>query len=272
MGEQSGWQLSSVSVAEACDRYMMSAFGNAWGQDLVEVAAPSTGQRVLDLACGTGAVARAAAARVGATGHVVGLDLNPAMLAMARAIAHHDGPPIEWREGDATALPFAEATFDLVCCHQGLQFFPDRSAALRDMRRVLVPGGQLALGVWRRLEHQPFYAALTDALERYVSAQAAASLRAAFILGDAQALRALVADAGFREIHIRLRSRITRWPSLEDYVFGYLAGSPMAPAVAALDDTTRTAMLEHITAALQSYVDDDGLAAPWESHVVTAHA
>jgi ubiquinone/menaquinone biosynthesis C-methylase UbiE len=251
---------------------MMSAFGNAWGQDLVEVAAPSTGQRVLDLACGTGAVARAAASRVGATGYVVGLDLNPAMLAMARAIAHHDGPPIEWREGNATALPFGEATFDLVCCHQGLQFFPDRAAALCEMRRVLVPGGRLALGVWRRLEHQPFYAALTDTLERYVSAQAAASLRAAFTLGDAPALRALVADAGFRESHIRLRSRLTRWPSLEDYVFGYLAGSPMAPAVAALDDTARTAMLEHITAALQSYVDDDGLAAPWESHVVTAHA
>jgi hypothetical protein len=158
------------------------------------------------------------------------------------------------------------------CAVTRLQFFPDRLAALRDVRRVLVPGGRLALGVWRRLEHQPFYAALTDALERYVSAQAAASLRAAFILGDAPALRALVADAGFREIHIRLRSRLTRWPSLEDYVFGYLAGSPMAPAVAALDDTARTAMLEHITAALQSYVDDDGLAAPWESHVVTAHA
>jgi ubiquinone/menaquinone biosynthesis C-methylase UbiE len=272
MGEQSGWQLGSVSVAEACERYMMSAFGNAWGQDLVEVAAPSTGQRVLDLACGTGAVARAAASRVGATGHVVGLDLNPAMLAMARAMAHSDGPPIEWREGDAMALPFAEATFDLVCCHQGLQFFPDRSAALRDMRRVLVPGGRLALGVWRRLEHQPFYAALTDALERYVSTQAAASLRAAFTLGDGQTLRALVADAGFREIHIRIRSRITRWPLLEDYVFGYLAGSPMAPAVAALDDTARNALLEHITTLLASYVDDDGLAAPWESHVVTARA
>jgi len=103
---------------------MMSAFGNAWGQDLVEVAAPGTGQRVLDVACGTGAVARAAASRVGATGHVVGIDLNPAMLAMARAMAHDDGPPIEWREANATALPFADATFDLVCCHQGLQVLP----------------------------------------------------------------------------------------------------------------------------------------------------
>ena len=105
-----------------------------------------------------------------------------------------------------------------------------------------------------------------------MSAQAAASLRAAFILGDAQELRVLIAGAGFREIHIRIRSRITRYPSLEEYVLGYLAGSPMAPAVAALDDKARNTMLGHITTALQSYVDDDGLAAPWESHVVTAHS
>ena len=151
MGEPSGWQLGSLSVTAESERYMMSAFGNAWGQDLVEVAAPGTAQRVLDLACGTGAVARAAVARVGATGHVVGLDINSSMLAMARAITQCEGPPIEWREGDATALPFAESTFNLVCCHQGLQFFPDRSTALREMRRVLMPGGRLALGVWRRL-------------------------------------------------------------------------------------------------------------------------
>ena len=110
MGEQSGWQLGTVSVAEACERYMMSTFGNAWGQDLVKVAAPGVGQRVLDVACGTAAVARAAASRVGATGHVVGLDLNPAMLAMARAIAHYDGPPIEWREADNNVYMTGPAT------------------------------------------------------------------------------------------------------------------------------------------------------------------
>src|SRR5262249_17324385 len=153
-----------------------------------------------------------------------------------------------------------------------LQFFSYRSAALREMHRVLVPGGRLALGVWRRLEHQPFYAALAEALERHVSAHAAASLRAAFTLGDAQQLRDLLADAALNKIPIRIRSRLTRYPSLEEYVLGYLSGTPMAPAVAALDDTSRSAMLKHISTSLQSHVDDDGLAAPWESHVVTAQS
>jgi ubiquinone/menaquinone biosynthesis C-methylase UbiE len=269
MSERSGWQLASGSVAEAYDRYMMSAFGNSWAQALVQAAAPDEGDRVLDVACGTGAVARYAAAHVGTTGQVVGLDLNGGMLARARAMPVSDGISITWREGNATALPFPDASFDVVCCHQGLQFFPDHSMALREMFRCLVPAGRLALGVWRGLEHHPFYAALTNALQRYVGEEAAASLRAAFTLADADKLRSLVAGAGFRNIRIRIRSRLTRYPSLQEYVLGYLSGSPMAGAVAALNDTARTAMVEHVCTSLQAYVDDDGMAAPWEAHLVT---
>lgn len=271
MSAQSGWQLESLTVAEAYDRYIMTAFGNAWAQDLVDVAAPKAGDRVLDAACGTGAVARCAAPRVGATGQVIGLDRNAAMLTRARAKPQGEGSPIQWREGDATSLPFADASFDLVCCQQGLQFFPDRAAALGEMHRVLAPSGRLALSVWRRLEHQPFYTALTEALERYVSAQAAESLRAAFTLGDAHELHALIAGAGFRDVHVRIHSKLTRYPSVEEYVLGYLSGTPMAQAVARLDDVARSGMLKDISTSLESYVDDDGLAAPWEAHVATAH-
>ena len=272
MGEPSGWQLASGSVAEAYERYIMSTFGNAWAQALVQLGAPHDGERVLDVACGTGAVARHAAPLVGPTGGVVGLDSNAGMLAIARAIPHREGVAIEWRAGNATALPFPDGSFDLVCCQQGLQFFPDRPAALREMCRVLVPGGRLALGVWRGLEHQPFYAALTAALERYVSSESAASLRAAFTLANAEEIRALIVEAGFHEIRIRIRSRLTRYPSLGEYVLGYLSGTPMAGAVATLDETTRTAMAEHVCTALRAYVDDEGMAAPWEAHLVTAHS
>src|SRR5436305_1922847 len=152
MSVQSGWQLGSLSVAEACDRFLMPTFGTAFGEALVEEAAPGVGERVLDLACGTAAVARAAAIRVGPRGRVVGLDVNPSMLAMAQAVPQTDGPPIEWREASAMDLPFEDGTFDLVCCHQGLQFFPDPVAALREVGRVLVPGGRLAFGLWPRVE------------------------------------------------------------------------------------------------------------------------
>lgn len=272
MGEQSGWQLASGSVAELYERYIMSVFGNAWAQTLVQLAAPSDGERVLDVACGTGVVARYTVPYVGPTGRVVGLDLNPGMLTMARTMPQREGVAIEWREGNATALPFPDASFDLVCCQQGLQFFPDRPAALREMCRVLIPGGRLALGVWRSLEHHPFYIVLIAALERYVSAEAAAHLRAPFALPQAETLRALVGAAGFQDIRIRIRGRMTRAPSLGDYVLGYLSGTPMAAAVTALDTTTRAAMVEYVCTALQDYVDDDGLAAPMEAHLVTAHA
>jgi ubiquinone/menaquinone biosynthesis C-methylase UbiE len=271
MTKQSGWQLASGSVAEAYERYLMATFCSAFAQEFVEVASPRAGERVLDVACGTGAAARFAAPFVGPTGSVVGLDLNAGMISMARAIPQHEGAAIEWREGDAASLPFPDASFDLVCCHQGLQFFPDRRAALREMRRVLVPSGRLALGVWRHLKHQPFYSALIEALERFVNLETAASLRAAFTLWNPADLRALLSAAGFQDVHIRIRSRLTRYSSLEEFVPGYLSGTPMAGPVAALDESTRAAMIRYVCTLLESYVDDDGMAAPWESHLVTAH-
>ena len=272
MSERSGWQLAGRSVAEAYEHYLMSTFGNAWTQAFVQLAAPVEGDRVLDVACGTGAVARYSAPLVGPTGRVVGLDLNPAMLTIARGMPVPEGIAIDWREGNAVALPFANGSFDVVCCQQGLQFFPDKAAALQEMFRVLAPVGSLALAVWRGLEHQPFYAALTEALERYVSAEAAASLRAAFTLAQAAELRALLAEAGFRNIRIRIRNRLTRYPSLPEFVLGYVSGTPMAGAVAALDESTRAAMVEHVCSRLRDYVDDDGMAAPWEAHFATAQA
>src|SRR5262249_55999571 len=126
------------------------------------------GECVLDVACGTGVVARLMAPYVGATGHVVGLDLDAGRLAVARALPPAPGAVVEWREGDALALPFAEAVFDLVCYQQSLQFFPDRLAGLREMYRGLVPGGRLALKFWRAIEHNPIALAMAKGPGRHV--------------------------------------------------------------------------------------------------------
>ena len=272
MSERSGWQLAGATVAEANEPYLMSTFGYAWTQALVQLAAPQEGERLLDVAFGTGPVARQAGPYVGLTGRVVGLDLNAGMLEVARNMPAPEGIRVEWRQGDATALPFENASFDVVCCNQGLQFFPDRAKSLSEMLRVLSPAGRLALGVWRALERHPFYAALAEALESHVGHDAAQSLRAAFTLAHADELRTLIAEAGFRNIHIRIRSRLTRYPSLEEFVLGYVSGTPMAAAVAALRETDRAAMVDHVCSALRDYVDDDGMAAPWEAHFVTATA
>lgn len=133
-------QGAAENPAEAYERYLVPAIFLPSGEDLIRRAAPVGEERVL-VACGTGAVARQVAPLVGTGGMVVGLDLSPAMLAVARGLPVPGGAAIEWREGSAGALPFPEGSFDLVLCQQGLQFFPDRAAALRDMRRVLRPGG-----------------------------------------------------------------------------------------------------------------------------------
>ena len=139
----------SGTPAEIYEQHMVPAIFARWAPDLVGAAGVRTGQRVVDVACGTGAVARLLAERVGTTGKVTGLDVNPAMLAVARLSAPSQS--IEWLDGSAVKMPLPDAIFDAVVCQQGLQFFPDRPAALSEMRRVLKPGGRLALSCWRSI-------------------------------------------------------------------------------------------------------------------------
>jgi ubiquinone/menaquinone biosynthesis C-methylase UbiE len=189
------------SAAEIYDRHMVPAIFASWVPALLDLAALKPGERVLDVACGTGAVARQAVSQVGSRGHVVGLDLNVDMLARARA----SEPGVEWREGNAIALPFAAEVFDVVVCQQGSQFFPDSGRALREAHRVLVPGGRFAVAVWCAIESSPGHHALTQALARHVDIEAATLLAGAFRLGDPQALQAMLDASGFREVRIRRR-------------------------------------------------------------------
>jgi ubiquinone/menaquinone biosynthesis C-methylase UbiE len=269
MSPQEQWQISG-NAPEAYERYMVPTLFTPWATDLVERLPLHSGEHVLDVACGTGIVARLAAPRVSPGGTVSGLDLNPAMLAVARSLPQATDVRIEWREGSAVALPFANALFNVVFCQQGLQFFPDRLAALREMHRVLVPGGRLGLSVWRPLQHNPYIAALGDALERHVSAEVAAGSRTVCALGEAEALRSLLLQAGFREVRIAIAILVMRFASVEAFVPGQFAATPYAGAVAALDANARTALLEDVRVALKSYTDDTGVAVPTEAHVAIA--
>jgi ubiquinone/menaquinone biosynthesis C-methylase UbiE len=270
MSQQEQWQISG-NAPESYERYLVPALFTPWATDLVARMALQPGERVLDVACGTGSVARFAAQRVSPGGTVTGLDLNPGMIAMARTLPPPTDVQMEWREGSAVELPFANAAFHVVLCQQGLQFFPDRLAALRELHRVLVPGGRLALGVWRPLQHNPYLAALGNALERHVSAEAAAGMRAVCALGDAETLRALLVQAGFRDVRIHIAILVMRFPSVEAFIPGQFAATPFAGAVAALDAAARTALLEDVRLALRSYTDDEGVAVPNEAHIAMAH-
>lgn len=271
MSQSERWQLGG-NAAEVYETELVPAIFAPWAPLLVAKAALRQGERVLDVACGTGVVTRLAAEQVGTGGHVVGVDLNPGMLARARASSLPEGTAVEWREGDAGALPFSAASFDAVFCQLGLQYFPDRQQAAREMHRILKPGGRLVVLVWRALAHSPGFATLAAALERHVSAAAAAVMRAPFVFGDTtDELRRLLTQAGFRTVRLSADVRMVRFASPAALVRHQVAGSPLAPHVAAADETVRDALIREMTAALQPYVNDEGLAFPIEGQIGLAH-
>ena len=268
MSQEEHWQLSG-NAAEFYERYVRLLM-EPWVHCLVDMAALQPGEHVLDVACGTGFVARLAADRVGAKGRVVGIDLNASMVEVARAVSGQDAAaPIEWRTGDAAALPVESGIFDAVLCQQGVQFFPDRVRALREMCRVLRPGGRLAFTVWSAIGEIPYHAALADALARHVSAEAGAMARASSALHDAVDLRDLVASAGFRNVDVRPTVRVTKLPLPAEFVPGHLAALPIAQEIARLSPERRNALVQDITAALSAYVDRGELVLPAAVHVVT---
>jgi SAM-dependent methyltransferase len=264
-----GWQLEESS-AEAYEHYLVPLLFAPGAEYLVELAAPGPGERVLDVACGTGIVARRAAQRVGSGGTVVGLDINEGMLEVARKVSSDVRPQIEWRQGDATDMPLPDGAFDVVFCQQGLQFFPDRPAALGEMHRVLAPNGRLALSVLRSTEHNPGYRLLAEALERHVGPDAGSMMRSPFPSLSADELRDLITGAGFWDVKVFLGIGPVCYPSVEDLVRWEGASSPLAGPIGALGDNVREALIRDLGQALRTYSDDDGIVFPTETYLVVA--
>jgi ubiquinone/menaquinone biosynthesis C-methylase UbiE len=263
------WQMTG-SGPEAYERHLVPAIFAPWARLLLELARVQPGERVLDAACGTGVVARAAMARVGTTGHVTGVDLNPGMLEVARAAAAEAGQAIAWQEGNLEALPFADGSFDVVLCQQGLQFCPDKAAAVAELCRVLRDGGRLALSVWRDIRHFPYMVALTSALADHVGAEASQRMSAPCSFGSADALRDVIKQGGFKEVQIRIDVLPVRVRSLQAFLPAQFVASPVAADVGALDEPARVAFFDDIRRRLLPYMDDAGLAVPFEAHSVTA--
>ncbi len=268
MGEQSGWQLSA-DASEAYERYVVPYILGPWAPGLVELAALQPGERVLDLACGTGLVARLAAKKVGPTGQVTGLDMNARMLAIAGELPPPPGALITWVEGSALSMDLPNASFDLVLCQQGFQFFPDKPAALREMHRVLVPGGRVLLSVWKTAG--PYSTAVGSALERHAGIETAMRYRTARVVPNTEELRRLLVEAAFQAVHIQESFMTIRLPPVEAFVLGHLASTPVAGTVAALSEEARTALVREVSMALQSYADGDGVSLPDETNIAIAH-
>jgi ubiquinone/menaquinone biosynthesis C-methylase UbiE len=265
------WQQVSGNAAEVYERHLVPAMFAPWAAKLIDLAEVGPGMRVLDVACGTGVVTRLAAERIGSAGRVVGLDINAAMLSVARRLALVGGGTVEWLEASALEIPLPDAAFDAVLCQHGLQQFPDRLTALGEMHRVLVPGGRLALCVWSRIEESPGMAALAEALERHVGAEAAANRRAPFALGDAVQLRALVEETGFRDVNVHTMVETAHFSSPEALVVYQLGATPLS-TLGTVTEQVQQAVARDVRAALQPYLHGGQLAVPMAAHVALARA
>jgi SAM-dependent methyltransferase len=211
---------SIETPAEIFDRLFIPAMAGPWAVRVADAAQLGLGDRVLDVACGTGAVAQEALRRVGPERQVAGLDVSPDMLAVARRKL----PDLDLRQGHAEELPFDDESFDAVTCQFGLMFFEDRDAALQHMRRVLRPGGRLSVAVWDALESTPGYTALTETVEKHLGAEAGAPIRTAFALGDVDVMRSLLQAAGFTAVRARSIDAPARFPSVADWVEAEVRG------------------------------------------------
>lgn len=244
------------SAPENYERYFVPVIGTPFAAALLEVADPGRGERVLDVACGTGIVTRLAVERVGADGSVAGLDLNPGMIAVARTAV--PDPSIKWYEASATSIPSPDSSFDVVLCSLGLQFVPDREAAVREMHRVLAPGGRVAIGT---VAPTPVFEILEQALTRHVNPTAGAFVRQVFSLADPDALRGLLVGSGFTNVGVTSKRLILTLPGATEFLWQYAHSTPLGAAVAELSDQARTALERDVVTAWQAFVKDGALVA-----------
>lgn len=272
MSEHEHWQLDG-SAPELYERYLVPAITSLWAADLLDRAGPNPGDAVIDIACGTGAVTRLAAARM-AKGRVVGLDFNPGMLAVARSLPN-SSIPIEWTEGSALNLPFGDRSFNLVLCQLGLQFFPDRPLAVREMFRVLRKSGRVALSVYSAIERTPAACAFARALDQCLGPDASKIKRAEHIFSEAGHVRTLLADEGFVQIEVNTVTQHISFPSVPDYVRFQLTATPMAGLLSDRNQVERESAIKEVASITQSLLGpemlrDGRLSSPQEGHVATA--
>jgi ubiquinone/menaquinone biosynthesis C-methylase UbiE len=240
----------AAAAAEVYEEFFVPALFGQWAEPMLDAAGVAASDVVLDVGCGTGVLARAAAGRVGPTGEVVGLDCNQGML----AVAARSPAPVTWRQGLAEDLPFDDGCFDRVLCQFALMFFDDQRQALREMARVLRPGGTVAVATWSAVESSPGYAAMVDLLRRVVSDEAADALLAPFALGTAEVVADLLADV-FADVAVARGDGTARFDSIQAWVHTDIRGWTLADLI---DDAAYHRLLAEALQVHAKYTDEHG--------------
>ncbi|HEX6759755.1 MAG TPA: methyltransferase domain-containing protein [Propionibacteriaceae bacterium] len=248
--------------AEAYEELFVPALFAQWAPLMIDIAHIEDGQRVLDVACGTGVVARAAADRVGRSGSVVGLDLNPAMLEVAAGTRRD----IEWRQGDAANLPFEDSEFDAVLCQSALFFFPDVDAAVAEMARVVRPGGGVAVQTYASLDDQPGFLELDAVVRRIAAADALQLLDIYWSQGDLSNLCKTLSRAGLDIVESRTTLGTAMYGSVENLIETEVKGTPLADRLS--DDQISQILAESGNSFAKFLTPTGELRMPIRAHLV----
>lgn len=217
----------AATAAEIYEQFFIPALFADWPRQILALARVVEGHSVLDVACGTGILAREAMALVGLKGRVVGLDINDGMLSVARARSSK----VIWREGAAESLPFDGDEFDHVVSQFGLMFFQDRAKAISEMVRVLRSGGTGCVAVWASLSDTPGYLAVAKMLNDVFGPEIAKSIEAPYCLGDVQTLESLFVGAGAKEVAVHTRPGKARFESIEAWLYTDIKGWTLAEVI-----------------------------------------
>jgi SAM-dependent methyltransferase len=256
-----------LDAATGYQEVLVPALMQEWAPRVADAAAIGPGDRVLDVACGTGVLTREAARRAGPSGAVTGLDLSPEMLTVAARL----NPELRWQQGSGQSLPFPDQSFDAVVSQFGLMFFPDQVAGLREMMRVLAPGGRLAVAVWGSLAVTPAYAAEVALVERLAGSAAADGLRAPFMLGDPQRMVELCKAAGVKGARVAMQPGRGRFPSIRTMVEVDVRDWLRIVGIT-LDDELIEKILGEAETALRPFLTVDGSGVSFDSPAVLATA
>ncbi len=247
------YRTFSDNGAENYERYFVPAIGQPVSAELLATANLRPGERVLDVGCGTGVVTRQAAEAVGATGAVTGVDIAPEMIELAGTIPT-TGAPIEWRQGDAASLPFADGTFDVVLCQLSLMFIEDRAAAMAEMHRVLAPGGRVLVTTPAAI--QPTFELMEQAIVDHISPDLAGFVRMVFSMHDPSLHIGLLEGAGFGHVEAGTYEARFDLPSPAEFLWQYINLTPLGPFVAEAPEAARDAMEAQVTETWQPFVRD----------------
>jgi ubiquinone/menaquinone biosynthesis C-methylase UbiE len=264
-----GFQLTGAAAQAYEDQKVPAMFGPL-AQATLAHHEVNPDDVVLDVACGTGIVARTIRNLFGEQPRVIGIDLNQGMIDTARDVCVRDGMTIDFRMGDVTSMPFEDNEFTFVICQQGLQYFPDEDAAVRELRRVTTGGGRIVLTVWSR--PSPLIVAMANSLRVHVGADVAEQSLAPFSWIGSETITSRMGEAGFVDIDLEELEVNRVLNDAAQNIPKEIMGTPVGPSVASMGQAVFDTVVEEMLDATEQYRSDDQLVIPQHTHLISAVA